>query len=262
MARRPRIEVAGFHHIYNQGVANGRIFLTSADRKKFLELLCEACENYKVVLHDYALLDDDFHLLIQTSRKNLSLFMRQLNSNYAIFFNQKYKRNGHLWQGRFKSWWIEDDQAIQRRFVYIENQPLLLHKAEHIGEYEFTLIAAIFLQAVPACAYRSRLKLQLEELGRLDHDRFVLGKADIELVVREQKRRVDFSGLSYVDEAQKSLKHYFKKSFDKRQRNRAILKALGDGYTQASLAYHLKLSTSTISKVVSASKVGYNETKK
>jgi REP element-mobilizing transposase RayT len=73
------------------------------DKDKYLEILCKACRTYKVNVHDYCLMDNHYHLLIETTSENLSLFMRQINSNYAIYFNKKYKRTGHLWQGRYKS---------------------------------------------------------------------------------------------------------------------------------------------------------------
>jgi len=73
MARRPRIDIAGFHHIINRGVARGNIYKNSEDKKKFLEILCKACKIYKVNVHDYCLMDNHYHLLIETTSSNLSL---------------------------------------------------------------------------------------------------------------------------------------------------------------------------------------------
>lgn len=104
MPRRPRLDfVAGFHYVVNRGVARGKIYKNTEDKKKFLEVLCKACDICKVNIHDYCLMDNHCHLLIESTKENLSLFMRQINSNYAIYFNKKYRRTGHLWQGRYKS---------------------------------------------------------------------------------------------------------------------------------------------------------------
>ena len=65
-------------------------------------------------------MDNHYHILIETSLENLSLFMRQVNSNYAIYFNKRYKRVGHLWQGRYKSWYIISDDYLYSLFKYIE----------------------------------------------------------------------------------------------------------------------------------------------
>lgn len=61
-----------------------------------------------------------YHLLIESTKENLSLFMRQINSNFVIYFNKKYRRTGHLWQGRYRSWYIiNEDYCID-----IETPPL------------------------------------------------------------------------------------------------------------------------------------------
>ena len=85
MPRRPRIDFAGFHHIINRGVAKTDIYLCSDDKKKFLEILCKACKVYKVNVHDYCLMDNHYHLIVELTQENLSLLMRQINSNYAIY---------------------------------------------------------------------------------------------------------------------------------------------------------------------------------
>ena len=84
MPRTPRLDFAGFHHIVNSGVNRSKIYKDSIDKDKFLEILCKACKIYKVNIHDYCLMDSHYHILIETTTQNLSLFMRQINSNYAI----------------------------------------------------------------------------------------------------------------------------------------------------------------------------------
>lgn len=76
MARRSRIDFAGFHHVINRGVAKGNIYKNAEDKNKFLQILCKACSIYKVNVHDYGLMDNHYHLLIETTQENLSLFMR------------------------------------------------------------------------------------------------------------------------------------------------------------------------------------------
>lgn len=107
MERRPRIDLAGYHHLINRGVARFNVYKCNTDKDKFLEILCT---EYKANVHDYCLMDNHYHLLIETKQNNLSLLMRQINNNYASYFNKKYKRVGHLWQGRYKSWYIVQDE--------------------------------------------------------------------------------------------------------------------------------------------------------
>ncbi len=103
MPRKPRVEYIGFHHIINRGVAKSNIFLKDDDFKKFLEIVAEAKERYDFILHSFCLMNNHYHLLIETKLENLSLIARQINSKYAQYFNREYKRVGPLWQGRFKS---------------------------------------------------------------------------------------------------------------------------------------------------------------
>lgn len=91
MARRPRIDDAGFHHIINRGVERKNVFKNADDKNKLLSILCKACILHKSIVHTYCLMDNHYHVLLETSLDNLSLLMRQINANYAIYFNKKYK---------------------------------------------------------------------------------------------------------------------------------------------------------------------------
>ena len=97
MPRRPRIDMVGHYHIVNRGVEQRTIYKDDEDYKTFLGLLCSGCQLYNMQLHGYVLLSNHYHLLIETHDENLSRFMKHLNASYAIYFNKKYKRSGHLW---------------------------------------------------------------------------------------------------------------------------------------------------------------------
>ncbi len=131
MARKPRLDLAGFHHIVNRGVARNKVYECDQDKEKFLEILFKACKVYKVNIHDYTLIDNHYHILCEATSENLSLFMRQLNSNYAIYFNKKYKRSRLLWQGRYKSWYIFNEEYLYALFRYIEHKPSKPQNKKH-----------------------------------------------------------------------------------------------------------------------------------
>ena len=88
MARKTRIEDAGFHHIINRGVNRADIFHTSADKDKFLEILCEVSAHYDFTIHAYVLMSNHYHLLLENTRENLSAGMRQINATYAQYYNK------------------------------------------------------------------------------------------------------------------------------------------------------------------------------
>jgi len=85
MARRPRIEIDGYYHIVNRGVGQMDIFREPADYEYFEELMFFYMKSHGIRLHNYCLMGNHYHLLIEIAQQNLSKFMRQLNMNYAMF---------------------------------------------------------------------------------------------------------------------------------------------------------------------------------
>jgi len=93
-----------------------------------------------------------YHLLLQTHQENLSKCIRQINMQYAIYFNKKYQRSGHLWQGRFKSWYVTDEAYLYTLILYIEQNPLKAKLVDSVKEYPYSS-ARYFLDQnrIPAC---------------------------------------------------------------------------------------------------------------
>src|SRR5262245_7521982 len=104
MARPLRIErPGGRYHVTARGNERRAIYRDDRDRLRFLELLGEARERYGVRVHAYVLMDNHFHLLVETPEANLSRAMQWLNVSYSVWFNRRRDRSGHLFQGRFHS---------------------------------------------------------------------------------------------------------------------------------------------------------------
>lgn len=251
MARKPRLDLDGFHHIINRGVARSNVYKCDKDKEKFLEILCKACKIYKVNIHDYCLMDNHYHILLETTSQNLSLFMRQINANYAIYFNKKYKRNGHLWQGRYKSWYIVDESYLYSLFRYIEHNPLKAKMYQCIGDYPFTLLATLLNkeQEVIPCAKYSKLKKEYHYKGIQELLEKPLNKKEQQELEAEQKKPVIQDEHEFKQTKEITLEDHFADAKDITSRNSAIMKALDDGYTQGELARYLGLSTAMISKI-------------
>jgi len=251
MARRPRLDLAGFHHIVNRGVARSNIYNCNEDKEKFLDILCKACKFYKVNIHDYCLMDNHYHLLIETTSENLSLFMRQVNSNYAIYFNKKYKRTGHLWQGRYKSWYIINEDYLYMLFRYIEHNPIKAKMVQHIGGYPFTLLATLLNtnQELISCAIHSKLKKEFHHEGIRELLETTLSKKELKELEAEQKKKIVQTEHEFRQEKEKTLQEHFKDVQELTKRNLSIMSALEDGYKQAEVARYLELTPSAVAKV-------------
>jgi REP element-mobilizing transposase RayT len=255
MARRPRLDFDGFHHIVNRGVARSNIYECDKDKEKFLEILCKSCHIYKVNIHDYCLMDNHYHLLIETTSQNLSLFMRQINANYAIYFNKKYKRVGHLWQGRYKSWYIINEEYLYTLFRYIEHNPLKANICTSVGEYPFTLLATMLNkeQDVISCAKHSKLKKEYHYEGIQELLKTPLNKKEQKALEDEQKKKIVQKEHAFKQVKEITLEQHFKNNKDLPSRNSAIIEALKDGYTQGEIARYLNVSSALVSYIFRSS---------
>jgi len=247
MPRRPRIDLAGFHHVINRGVNGSNIFVDASDYEMFLKIVCKACRLYQVILHDYCLMSNHFHLLVETKMENLSLFMKHINSNYAIYANKKQQRLGHFWQGRFYSRYITSEDYYYTLIRYIEQNPIEAKIAQSVGEYPYTLGALIANnQTPPSCTHHSRVLQELSYENIQEIIGIKLNDEELELLAQIQRQKVmsdeDVNRVAY----QKSLQEHF----ENHKRDDAIVMALKDGYTQAQIAHFMRLSRSMVCKII------------
>lgn len=139
MARPLRVEYAGaFYHVVNRGNAGEKIFKSKRDREKFFEYIEKAVERFSIKVHTYCLMDNHYHLLIETPDPNLSKAVQWLNVSYAAYFNRKRQRRGHLFHGRFKSVLVDQDEYLKHLSRYIHLNPVRAKIAESPAEYSFS----------------------------------------------------------------------------------------------------------------------------
>jgi len=245
MPRKPRIEYIGFHHIINRGVARGNIFLRDDDFKEFLEIVKVAKERYDFVLHSFCLMNNHYHLLIETKSENLSLIARQINSKYAQYFNKEYKRVGPLWQGRFKNSFVYDDSYLLILCKYIEQNPIKANMTKVVGDYKWSSAFCI-----SNMIYEDLLK------DSMLNDREIFTMSNDKISEIEQKKLEELEKIKYKKDKdivrlkQQPLEFYFNGKLDIKRRNSKIKEAVLDGYKQSEIADFLKLSRTTISKVL------------
>jgi putative transposase len=125
MARPLRIEYSGaVYHITTRGNARKKIFSDDQDREKFLGVLESVIKRYNWICHAYCLMDNHYHLLIETPDANLSIGMRQLNGIYTQLYNRRHKRPGHIFQGRYKAILVDKDNYLLELCRYIVLNPV------------------------------------------------------------------------------------------------------------------------------------------
>jgi REP-associated tyrosine transposase len=139
MARPLRITFSGaFYHITSRGNERKAVFKSNRDREKFLEYLESATERYNAVIHAFCLMDNHYHLLLETPSGNLPQIMRHINGAYTTYFNVKRARNGHLFQGRYKAILVEKDAYAKELSRYIHLNPVRAKMVEKLEQHPWS----------------------------------------------------------------------------------------------------------------------------
>ena len=132
MARPLRIEYPGaVYHVTSRGNARQDIVADDQDRIAFLVLLAHVIDRFGWRCHAYCLMDNHYHLLLETPQPNLSLGMRQLNGRYTQTVNRRHRRVGHLFQGRFTAILVEKDPHLLELCRYVVLNPVRAKMVTH-----------------------------------------------------------------------------------------------------------------------------------
>ncbi|WP_308616322.1 transposase [uncultured Enorma sp.] len=115
---------SGFYHVMLRGNGRQLIFEDDADRREFLSCLDNAIEREGVSLIAWCLMDNHVHLIIDDPHDRLSTVMYRIGMKYAMYFNNRHQREGHLFEGRFKSSPIESDEYLVQAVRYVLNNPV------------------------------------------------------------------------------------------------------------------------------------------
>ncbi|MCD6304776.1 MAG: transposase, partial [Deltaproteobacteria bacterium] len=118
-----------------------KLFRDDKDRQSFLERLAVILEETQTQCYAWALIPNHFHLLLRTSLTPLSKVMRRLMTGYAVTFNKRHKRTGHLFQNRYKSVVCEEDPYLLELIRYIHLNPLragLVKDLQELDKYPWS----------------------------------------------------------------------------------------------------------------------------
>ena len=112
------------YHVMIRGNNKQKIFLDDADRLFFLKILRECRDRNEFDLYAYCLMSNHVHMLIKTRDIPLEHIFKRVGTRYAIWFNRRHNRVGHLFQDRFKSECVEDERYFLTVFRYILQNPV------------------------------------------------------------------------------------------------------------------------------------------
>jgi REP element-mobilizing transposase RayT len=186
MARALRIEYEGaLYHTFSRGNEQRDIFLEDDDRLSFLKAIGEMSQRFDVDIFAYVLMGNHYHLLLRTRKANLSKSMHWLGSTYTRRFNLRHLRNGHLFQGRFKSILVQNEAYLMQLSCYIHRNPLRAGISNRLAAYPWSsyrvyayeanhpewlntkLILTQFKEKDPHRAYREKVQKYSEEENQI-----------------------------------------------------------------------------------------------
>jgi putative transposase len=139
MARPLRLEHPGaFHHVMSRGNDGIPIFRDDADHLRFLDLLVQSIERFGWLLHDWTLMTNHYHLIIETPECTLSDGMHWLLGRYAQWFNRRHRRRGHLFGERFKNILVDRDTYLLTLSRYLALNPVKAGMTASPEEYPWS----------------------------------------------------------------------------------------------------------------------------
>lgn len=278
MARALRIEYPdAVYHVTSRGNARNRIFADDQDRENFLAVLGVVVKRYNWLCHAYCLMDNHYHLMIETPDANLSRGMRQLNGVYTQKYNWRHSKTGHIFQGRYKSILVEKENYLLELCRYVVLNPVRANMVEKAEEWKWSSYEATAgIKSVPDYLmvdwildlfsskkgeaqkrYRQFVRegihqgspweeLQAQVLlgkeGFIDKFKDLLSDKEQVKEIPRPQRYVSRPGLSKI----------FQEGETKSRRNRHIHTAhVKYGYTLKDIADHLRIHYTTVSKAMS-----------
>ena len=175
MPRIPRGQVSGFaYHVINRGNGGATVFQKDGDYRAFLDLLATAKIKHPVMLLGFCLMPNHFHLLVQPKTPEaLSAFMQWALTAHVRRYHKHYRSHGHVWQGRFKSFSIQQDEHLLCVLRYVLRNPVRARLAEKPDQWPWSSFQQGYLidpLPVPLPPDWNRLietPLSLQELSRI-----------------------------------------------------------------------------------------------
>ena len=278
MSRPLRLEFSGaLYHVTSRGNERKAIYLEDSDFEIFLNLLNTVCSRYNWVIHAYCLMDNHYHLLVETPDANLSKGMRQLNGVFTQSINRKHGRVGHLFQGRYKAILVDKDAYLLELCRYIVLNPVRAKMVDTPDEWLWSSWhCMVGKQASPnwlatdallnyfdkerSVAIAEYIHFVEEGVNKtiwddLQHQIYL---GDDVFVEKYQILKELLEGdVSEVPFKQRSLSPLTLKSYHEQSvtRNEAIIKAYqSGGYTMKEIGDHFKIHYSLVSRIISADK--------
>ena len=136
MGRKPRVEFQGaIYHVIKRGNNRDYIFQEREDKEDFLKCLEVANDENVFNLLGYVIMDNHYHLIIETKEMPLNKIMQKVNNSYSKNYNKRHNRRDHVFGGRYKSILVNDDKYLLTLLRYIHANPVRAKICQNMADY-------------------------------------------------------------------------------------------------------------------------------
>ncbi|AGL03555.1 transposase [Desulfoscipio gibsoniae] len=145
MPRQPRLHLPGaFYHVMARGNRKQYIFKEKEDYITYLRLMRHYSQRYNVEVHGYALMPNHVHMLLKMGETPLAKFMQGLQQTYTQYFNKEQQLVGHVFQGRYKSIYVDTDEYLLDLIRYIHLNPVKAGLVDEPTKYTWSSCKSYF----------------------------------------------------------------------------------------------------------------------
>ena len=274
MSRPLRLEFPdALYHVTSRGDRRENIYEGDSDRLRFLDIFASVIEQFNWVCYAYCLMDNHYHLLVQTPDSNLSKGMRQLNGVYTQAYNRKYKKTGHLFQGRYKAILVDEDAYLLELSRYIVLNPIKAGMARQTRHWKWSSYRATTgREPVPQWLSVDHLLSQFGKQRKTairKYEAFVVAGLKNEPIWSELNNQIYLGDSAFIEKVQthlsvehkdiqipkvqkrakpKSLDYYEKQASN---RNEALVQAYASGgYSYQELGCYFDLHFTTVGRII------------
>lgn len=280
MARPLRLQFDGaIYHVTSRGNAREDIFDDDGDRHAFLECLEKVVHRLNWLCHAYCLMNNHYHLVIETPEANLSKGMRQLNGIYTQRYNRRHRTVGHVFQGRYKAILIQKESHLMEVCRYVVLNPVRAKVVEKVEQWKWSSYRGTV--GLATCAPWLTVEWVLRQFGQerqhaaSHYRRFVKEGINRPSIWEGVQAQVLLGAEDFVEKLQRYVKGYeavteiprsqryvsrpqltklFEGKLTKTKRDTAIVQAVHRyGYSQREVADVLRLHFATVSRIANRS---------
>ena len=244
-----KASLSNIYHVMMRGVNRQAIFENDGDRLHFMSVLKECKEISGFRLHAFCLMPNHLHFLIEPAGEPLDLVFRRIGIRYAVWYNRKHQRAGHLFQDRFRSENVENDLYYMTVLRYILQNPMKAGLEPHLGTYRWSSYPAYAkgTGSITDTQYATELfgtRESLIDFVRMGNEDIVMDETDPEWPLQDddaKKIMEQITGCSATEEFRR---------LDRQLRNEYIRRMYAEKLSIGQIARLAGFSKSTVHEAV------------